>query len=121
MKYRLETFKLTCEGEFDTEEQAIKELSDGYMKRSKCNPPNEHPAQLLVSTEPTPITKERIDGIGKIVYFSVWENVYGRWQWIEKYKLCIHPFKAEHWWESTTEPKFVPEECEFRYEIVDGE
>lgn len=119
MKYKLQTFKLTIEGEFETEEQAIKELSDNYMRCSKCNPPNQHPAELIMGVKPQEITKERIEKIGKTVWFYVWEQVYGKWQWIEKYKLSIHPFRVEHWWESTIEPKFVPQECEFKYEIIE--
>ncbi|MFA5366706.1 MAG: hypothetical protein WC333_02380 [Dehalococcoidia bacterium] len=107
----MESFKLSIEGEFDNEETAIKELADSYMQASKCNPPGEHPAELMgLASFSKDLAKH-----GKQVLFSVWEKVYDREQWVEKNILVIHPFKKEHWWES--EKGFEPQECEFKYEI----
>lgn len=112
-KYKLSTWKLETTGEFESEEAAIRELSDRYMQCSKCDPPGEHPIEHLSETTRT------VDTIAKRVYFYVQEKVYGNLQWVHKLTLNIYPFKPEHWWEPVTkESRFKPEAREFKYELV---
>jgi len=108
--YKLETWKLKVEGEFETEEEAIKELSDRYMRCSKCDPPHEGVMEGLLQKN-----FRTLDTIAKGVFLSVKEEVYGHSQFILKHELVIYPFKKEHWWESSNGFEF--EECEFKYEI----
>jgi len=107
----LQSWKLSVNGECATEEEAIKELSDRYMTHSKCSPPMEHPSELLTGN----VTRRDVTKIGKSVLLSVFEEVYGINQWIEKHHLTIYPFKKSHWWES--EKGFEFTETEFRYDI----
>ena len=115
-EYKLSTWKLSVEGEFESEEEAIKELSDRYMRCSKCDPPGEHPIELLSNSKGG---SRNIDTISKRVFLSVKEEVYGNLQWIHKLTLNIHPFKKEHWWDSVFKDKpFEFSEKEFKYKIV---
>lgn len=108
--FRIQTWKLRVEGQFESEEEAIKELADRYMQCSKCDPPNEHFIELINGSQ-----LRNVDTIAKGVFFYVYEEVYGIEQWIEKYQIDIFPFKKEHWWESKNGFEF--KECEFRYNI----
>lgn len=108
--YRLESWKLIVEGEYETEEEAIKDLSDKYMYCSKCDAPGDHPLEIFAKT-----TSREVSLIAKHVCFSVKLEVFGIKQWVQKYILHIHPFKSEHWWPCEG---FVFEPCEFKYEIV---
>jgi len=109
--YQLGSFKGYSEGEFATEEEAIKVLADRYMTISKSHAPGDHFLELLVGSQ------RKIDDIGKDVYLKVFDEAFGIRQWVIKYHLVIHPFKQEHWWPSSKEP-FEFAECEFRYRIV---
>jgi hypothetical protein len=124
-KYRLQSWKLQIDGEFDdstAEETVIKELADRYMSISHCDPPGEHPIDLLTQKKyDENEIKRKLDLIGKSVGLFVYTEVFGINQWIQKYHLTIHPFKQNHWWESITENKFIFDECEFRYEIIKEE
>lgn len=111
-KYKLGSWKLTVEGQYSNEEDAIRDLADDYMKRSRCDLPGEHPLELMSGTQ-----SRDISTIGKAVWLSVYEKVHGHMQWVLKHKLTIHPFKPEHWWEPTKPGIAVPPESEFRYEI----
>lgn len=110
MKYKLYTWKLIVTGEYNNEEEAIKDLSDKYMACSKSDPPNEHPIELLTKTN-----NRTVDSIAKSVYLDVEIEVFGVLQFVNKYRLNIYPFKKEHWWKSNEDFKF--EEREFRYEF----
>lgn len=125
MKFRIQTWKLRVEGEFDTEEEAIEVLSDRYLTCSKCDQPGDHPLELLSGKG-----RREIEKIAKQVYFYVEEEVYGHLQWIQKYILIIPPFKSRHWWpnskakgdiESLIGDPFLLEweDKKFRYKIVD--
>lgn len=118
MEYKLSTWKLEVSGEFDTEEEAIKILSDRYMRCSKCDPPGEHIIEAMMNSSGDRTT----DNIAKRVYFYVKEPIYGNLQWVHKLTLNIYPFKQEHWWESIDENNpFVFSEIDFRYKIVTNE
>jgi hypothetical protein len=115
--YKLSTWKLEVKGEFESEEEAIKSLSDSYMTMSKCDPPGEHTLELLFSAK-----SRDLSTISKRVYFYIEEVVYGNKQWIHKLTLNIHPFKQEHWWESINKDKpFQFKETDFKYEVVEPE
>lgn len=109
-EYRMCTWKLSVEGEYTSEEEAIKSLADRYMKISKCSPPGEHPVDML-NNSPTPTMS-----VGKGVCFYVHIELFGIKQWIQKYAMNIYPFKAEHWWDSNK--GFTPPVQEFQYEIL---
>lgn len=106
----MESFKLRVEGAYETEEAAIKDLADQYMRCSHCDAPGDHPIELLLKCPAGDVKK-----ICKSVLFSVKTKVFGRIQWVEKYDLKIYPFKENHWWPAE-EFKFEP--CEFRYKII---
>ena len=115
--YKISTWKYEVKGEFSSEEEAIKSLSDSYMKASKCDPPNEHPIELIAGVQ-----NRDLSAIAKRVYFYVEEVVYGNKQWIHKLTLNIYPFKKEHWWESINKEKpFEFKEIDFKYEVVEPE
>lgn len=109
-KYKLSTWKYAVEAEFETEEEALKELSDKYMFASKCDAPGDHLFELMAGNTCRPI-----ENIAKGVFFYVYEKVYGHMQWIRKYNLSIYPFKKEHWWPCEG---FEFKECEFKYKIT---
>ncbi len=111
-QYRLSSFKLEVTGWYETEEEAIEKLADAYLKISKCDPPGEHPAELITKTNLRSPSK-----VSKQVLLEVEEEVYGRIQWIEKNTLNIRPFKKEHWWN----PKegFILPFIEFNYSKID--
>ncbi len=110
----METFKLSIEGEYDSEEKAVKDLANKYMQCSKCDLPGEHPVELLMEAKPR---KGQLKTVCKGVWLSVWESIYGREQWVEKHELRIYPFKPNHWWPSIS-GKTQPKGSKFRYEIV---
>lgn len=127
IKYKISTWKYSVEAEFDSEEDAIKGLSDRYMRASKSDQPGEHMVELLNGTN-----SRTLDSIAKRVYFYVYEPVYGNMQWVMKYTLNVYPFKASHWWpkapkniiekEFTGDPFILEyEEIPFRYEIIEPE
>lgn len=123
-KYRLQSWKLQIDGEFNDdntdEETVIKELSDRYMEISPCDPPGEHPIELMTQKKYSEDEiKLKLDLIGKSVSLYIYMDVFGYMQWVKKYRLIIHPFKQNHWWES--ENKFIFDEREFRYEIIKEE
>lgn len=111
-KYKMGTWKLTVDGEYVNEADAIKDLAHEYMRRSKCDLPGEHPLEALSGG-----TYRDISTIGKGVIFYVYEKVNGYMQWVIKYKLTIHPFLPDHWWEPTKPGIKIPEATEFKYEI----
>lgn len=111
-KYKLGSWKLSIDGEYESEEAAIKDLADEYMSRSKCDLPGEHPLEILNGSQSRDITT-----IGKSVWLSVYEKIHGHMQWVIKHKLTIYPFKPEHWWEPAKPGNVVPPATEFRYKI----
>ncbi len=120
-KYKMDSWKLSIEGEFSSVEEAIEELADRYMKCSKCDAPGRHVVEILVATGQVSSNqgKRTLETIGKAVRFWVWEkNKYGQESWVAMHLLTIHPFKAEHWWPSEG---FVPPKRVFKYEIVEPE
>lgn len=108
-EYKMETWKLRVEGKYKHESRAIRALANKYMKISPCDPPGEHPVELLTGVA----AGTNIENIGKRVWFYVKEEVYGRMQWVEKYELIIHPFSEKHWWPSGQ--GFIPPDQQFRY------
>ena len=113
MKYKIQTWKLLIQGEYDSEEEAIKDLADRYMQCSKCDAPNDHLIEHLTNKQ-----SRLLENIAKRVYFYAEMEIFGNVQWIHKYTLNIYPFKDNHWWEDTR-GNFKFEEREFKYEIVD--
>ena len=107
--YRIESWKLRVEGEYENEELAIKDLSDKYMQCSKCDAPGDHPLELWAGNK-----SREVNLIAKSVCFSIKTSVFGREQWVEKYSLNIYPFKKEHWWPCEG---FIFDEIDFKYEI----
>lgn len=112
-KYKMQTWKLIVEGEYSSEEEAIKDLADKYMRCSKCDAPGNHPIEHLDKRH-----VRTIDGIAKAVYFFVQEEVYGINQWVQKYQMSIYPFTKDHWWPCEG---FEGPEREFKYEIKKGD
>jgi hypothetical protein len=110
--YKLSTWKLEVKGEYATEEEAIKDLSDRYMRCSKCDPPGKHFLEMFNKN-----AVRTLSDIGKRVFFYVEEEIYGHKQLVLKYDLDIHPFKKEHWWKCVNGEPFSFEETEFRYVI----
>lgn len=113
MEYKLGSWKYVVSGEFDSEESAIKELSDKYMTASKMDPPGEHGTELLSG-----VKYRKEEDCAKGVFLQVKEKIYGRMQWVTKYNLNIYPFKQKHWWDMINGDKYDFQECEFKYEIV---
>jgi len=139
MKYRLQTWKLTVEGEYLTEIEAILDLSDKYLRCSKCDLPGESLSELLskdfnvvhgnsptmvklvndienVNFEVSTNKKTRtITDISKTVWLYTEEIIYNRPQWIEKQQIRIYPFKTEHWWDT---PSDFTYNVDAKYEIL---
>jgi len=140
MKYRLQTWKLTVEGEYLTDEEAILDLSDKYLRCSKCDLPGESLSELLskdlniihgnsptaeklltniekvnfgVSENKTP---KLITDIAKSVWLFTEEIMYNRPQWVEKHHVIIYPFKTEHWWDA---PSDFTYNVAAKYKILD--
>jgi hypothetical protein len=113
MKYKMQTWKLIVEGDYETEEEAIKDLADKYMQCSKCDAPNEHPIEHLTGNY-----NRTIDNIGKRVYLYVEMEIFNKLQMVHKYTLNIYPFKQSHWWEDTN-GVFKFEDKEFKFKIID--
>ncbi len=115
-KYKLQTIFLGYNGEYKTEEEAIKDLADKYMSNSKCDPPGEHTLEIWANKGK--IKGGDISKIAKVVWFYVWEEIYGVEQWVVKYNLAIHPFKKRHWWESEKDFKFDGRGRKFKYRVL---
>lgn len=111
-KYELKTWKLVVFGEFENDEEAIKELSDSYLKCSKCDLPGDSIPELLNGVGIT-----RLDP-AKHVYLFVEHEVFGIKQMVQKSILWIYPSKKEHWWNA--EDKEIPT-TSCRYSILDRE
>lgn len=116
-KYKLYSFKLSIEGEFDDEEKAIKELADDYMTVSKLDPPGESIGELLANQ-----IINKVEDIGKIVRLSVYEkNKYDMFQWNDIKRIKIYPFKEKHWDKTVKYHNFKPSNQDFKYEIKNNE
>ena len=116
-KYKLYSLKFTAEGEFNNEEQAIKELADDYMSVSKLSPPGESLGELLTNQ-----MLNKVEDIGKVVRLSVYEeNKYGIKQWNDMKRIKIYPFKEKHWDKPVKYHDFKPLKQEFKYEIKTNE
>jgi len=50
-KYKMQSWKLTIEGQYPNDEQAIKFLADKYLSCSKCDPPSESLPELLAKQD----------------------------------------------------------------------
>ena len=115
MEYKMQTWKLRVEGEFDNEKEAIKSLADSYMSCSKCDLPGDHAVEHLTGQ-----SYRTLDNIAKRVYFYLKEkNKYGYLEWQLVYVLNIKPFKKDHWWPS--EGLEIPKYRRFKYEIIKPE
>ena len=114
IKYKLSTYKLVVHGEYETEEEAIKDLSDKYMQGSRCDPPGKGYKEQLFHLKPL-----LIKDIAKEVYFYIEEEIHGIKQFVQKATLIIHPFKQEHWWSEKDDFKF--KKCKFKYEVKEGD
>jgi hypothetical protein len=113
MKYKLGSWMLSTEGEFETDEEAIKTLADRYMTASRSDPPGRHPLEILAGNGPT----RKVEEIGKAVWLYVYTaNQFGHEEWLVKHQLTIHPFKRDHW-EKGHELDESEYSSEFRYTI----
>lgn len=100
MKYKLETFKNTVTGDFQTQDEAIRELADQYLTKMKCYPPRDK-----VSTA----------GICRAAYLSVKEEgPSGKWKVLSRVE--VFPFNINHWHDDGSGQ--FPRDCEFKYRIT---
>lgn len=110
----MQTWKLSIDGEFETDEEAIKDLSDKYMKCSKFDLPGTSVPELLTSTK-----NVYPDGSpAKRVYLFIEHEVFGIKQMVQKYILNIYPFKQDHFWDA--DHIRIPTK-KFQYKIITDE
>ena len=122
-KYSLKSWKVEVRGEFFTDDEAIHALADQYMSISKCDPPGEHPMELMSGSSGN-VNQDNTKK-AKMVFLFKTMPIFGIDQSVQKYALNIHPFKPEHWWNVMAKKDIgLPElpyefqERPLRYEVI---
>ena len=114
----MSSFKLRIEGEYETEEEAIKDMANQYMQCSKVDPPCESIYLALAGADTHSVDWRTL---AKQVALYRYEEVYGIKQKVMIKILNIYPYNKGHWWQDTEGGKeFVKNlpRRRFKYEDV---